>query len=92
MPVNQLEKPDTSPELQKILSAGMRATISMDTAKLLELEQSEDYIAYNQLLRLLQKGDTNSLAQETGPLYDKVFYIADRIDVAHHGEPMTIYV
>ena len=81
-----------SPGLQKILSSGVQSTIGADVVKLLELEQSEDYIAYNQLLNLIRGGNNDSLAQEIWPLYDKIFYIANRIDTAHWDSPMTVYI
>ncbi len=81
-----------SPSLQKILSSGVQYTIGADVTKLLELEQSENYIAYNQLLSLLRGGNNNSLSQETWPLYDKIFYVADSIQSAQWDMPMTIHI
>lgn len=91
--LNELNSNILSPQLQKVIASWIQQWVKSDTEKLLLLEQSENYIAYIQLLKLLcSQKDTNSLAQETGPLYDKVFYVADSIMGSNWSQPMTINI
>lgn len=90
---NILNSNMVSPQLMGLLASWVQQGVKLDTEKLLKLEQSEDYIAYIQLLKLLHsQKEANSLAQETEPLYDKVFYVANAIENWSWDQPMSIHI
>ncbi len=57
------------------------------------MEQTETYVAYVQLLDMLRtQSESASFTQETGPLYDEIFYVADSIEGSNWDWPIAINV
>lgn len=81
-----------SPSFQRILSYDIQSLIHTDIMGLLEFEKIDAYIAHQRFLTWFWKRSDNSLAQESKLLYDKIFYLADRIHMSYWDNPITVHI